>query len=512
MSKIRRALISVYDKTGIIEFCRGLHRLGIEIIATKGTADYLKKNGVSVTNLSELTKFPEILNGRIKSLHHSIFAGILALREKKEHLEQLEKYDIKTIDMVVYNFYPFEEVSKKETKLEKVLENIDIGGPSVVRSAAKNFENVVVITNPEKYSEILEELKEKGDVSKETRLKLAVEAFKLTAKYDWIIQKFLDKTITHSSFPEVLTLTYKKVQDLRYGENPHQSAALYKELEVKRPSIIDAEQIHGKRLSWTNVLDLSTALEFVSEFSEPTVVIIKHTSPCGAACGSNIFDAYEKAYSSDPVSAFGGTVGANRKIDLNTAKSISSAFFDCIIAPDYDDDALEELKKRKFLRILKAGELTKGEQKYLDFVSIRGGLLVQEHNYMPLEKVKVVSKVKPTQQQKESMFFAWKVAKYVKSNAIVLAKGKRTVGIGLGQTSRVDAVRIAIERSRGEAKGSVMASDGFFPFRDSVDEAAKAGIVAIIQPGGSIRDKEVIDAANEHGIAMVFTGIRCFRH
>ncbi|MDI6826444.1 MAG: bifunctional phosphoribosylaminoimidazolecarboxamide formyltransferase/IMP cyclohydrolase [Candidatus Aenigmarchaeota archaeon] len=511
MSKIKRALVSVYDKTGIVEFCRSLHKLGVEIIATGGTTNYLKKNGIPAKNVSELTKFPEILDGRVKSLHPLIFAGILALREKKEHVEQLEKHDIKPIDMVVCNFYPFEEVSKKEIGLGEVLENIDIGGPSMVRSAAKNFENVVVIVNPERYEEVLREIEMKRDVSKETRSKLAAEAFKLTAKYDWMIQKFLEKKYTSTNFPEVLNLTYEKVQDLRYGENPHQMAALYKEFDVKEPCITNAEQIHGKKLSWTNVLDLNCALEFVREFDEPTVVIIKHTSPCGAACGSNIFDAFEKAYSSDPVSAFGGTVGANRKIDSSTAKSMSSVHFDCIIAPDYEDDALEILRKRKFLRILKVEKLMKNSQ-YVDFVSVKGGLLVQEHNSIPIERVKVVTKLKPTQQQMESMLFAWKVSKYVKSNAIVLAKGKRTVGIGLGQTTRVDAVKIAVDRSRGEAKGSVMASDGFFPFRDSIDEAAKAGIVAIIQPGGSIRDKEVIDAADEHGIAMVFTGIRAFRH
>jgi phosphoribosylaminoimidazolecarboxamide formyltransferase/IMP cyclohydrolase len=513
MSKIKRALVSVYDKTGIVEFCRNLHKLGIEIVATGGTTRLLKENKIPVKNVSDVTGFPEILSGRVKTLHPKILGGILALREKEEHVSELKKHDIQPIDMVISNLYPFEKVtSKEDVQLKEALENIDIGGPNMIRAAAKNFENVVIVVDPKDYNVVIKELKENDDVSKKTRSRLAIEAFRYTAKYDWIIHKFLEKSVsTPIEFPELLNLTYKKVQDLRYGENPHQKAAFYREFEIKEPCVTNAEQLHGKGLSWTNVLDLDTALELVKEFDEPAVAIIKHTSPCGAACGSNIFDAFEKAYASDPVSAFGGIIGANRKIDLTTAKRMSSNHFDAIIAPDFDEDALEVLKKRKVLILLKTGRLTR-PTKHLDIVNVVGGLLVQEHDTAQLKDVKVVTKVKPTQKQLDSMMFAWKVVKYVKSNGIVLAKDKRTVAVGIRQTSRVDSVKIAIKRAGDDVKGSIMASDGFFPFRDSIDEAASVGIVAIIQPGGSIRDKEVIDAANEHGIAMVFTGIRCFRH
>jgi phosphoribosylaminoimidazolecarboxamide formyltransferase/IMP cyclohydrolase len=514
MIKVKRAIVSVYDKTGIIEFCRNLRKLGIEIIATGGTARLLKENKVPVKNVSDVTNFPEILNGRVKTLHPKILGGILALREKEEHVSELKKHDIKPIDMVVSNLYPFEKVTSKEgIQLKEALENIDIGGPNMIRAAAKNFENVAVVVDPKDYDTVLKELKEKGDLSKETRSRLAIEAFRHTAKYDWIIHKFLEKGVsTPIEFPEVLNLTYKKLQDLRYGENPHQKAAFYKEFEVKESCVTNAEQLSGKNLSWTNVLDLNSALELVKEFDEPTVSIIKHTSPCGVACGTDIFDAFEKAYSSDPLSAFGGIVGANRKIDLTTAKRMSECHFDAIIAPDFEGDALQILKKRDVLILMNTGKLGYGQVKYLDIVNVVGGLLVQEHDNAPLKDLKTVTKIKPTPKQLDSMMFAWKVVKHVKSNAIVLVKGKRTVGIGMGQTSRVDSVKIAISKAKDEAKGSIMASDGFFPFRDSIDEAAKAGIVAIIQPGGSVRDKEVIDAANQLDIAMVFTGMRCFRH
>jgi len=514
MSKIKRALVSVYDKTGIVEFCKGLRKLDIEIIATGGTTRLLKENKIPVKSVSDVTNFPEILNGRVKTLHPKILGGILALREKEEHVSELKKHDIKPIDMVISNLYPFEKVtSKEDIQLKEALENIDIGGSNMIRAAAKNFENVVVVVDPTDYDIVLKELKESGDLSKKTRSRLAIEAFRHTAKYDWIIHKFLEKSVsTPIEFPEILNLTYKKIRDLRYGENPHQKAAFYKELDVKEPCITNAEELYGKGLSWTNVLDLDTALEIVKEFDEPTVCIIKHTNPCGVACGTNIYDAFEKTYSSDPVSAFGGIIGANRKIDLTTAKRMSSYHFDAIIAPDFDEDALRVLKERKVLILLRTGKLTHGTVKKLDIVSVTGGLLVQQHDSVQLKDVKIVTKTKPTQRQLDSLKFAWKIVKYVKSNGIVLVKEKRTVGIGMGQTNRVDSVKIAIKRAGDDAKGSVMASDGFFPFRDSVDEAAKAGIVAIIQPGGSIRDKEIIDAANEHSIAMVFTGIRAFRH
>ena len=511
---LKRALISVYDKTGIVEFARELNNLGIEVISTGGTAKLLQENGIPVKPVSEVTKSPEMLNGRVKTQHPSILAGILALREKEEHLKELEEHGIKPIDMVIFNFYPFEEVIKKEKPdLKEVLENIDIGGPSTIRAAAKNFENVVVIVNPDRYNRVIEEIKKTGDVSRETRSMLSIEAFKRTAKYDWMIQNFLEKRLNYfTSFPEAISLEYKKIMDLRYGENPHQRAALYKYMNTDETTVINSEQLAGKKLSWTNILDLSTALELVKEFEEPTVTIIKHTSPCGAACGSTLFDAYEKAYASDPISAYGGIVGINRKVDLDTAKSMAPAHFDCIIAPDFDDAAVEHLKQRKALRLLKTGPFSEVKRNHIDMTKVAGGLMIQEHNVANPNDLKVVTEVKPTPEQMDSLLFAWKVVKYVKSNGIVLAKGRRTVGIGLGQTSRVEAVKTAIYKSKGEAKGSVMASDGFFPFRDSIEKAAEAGIIAIIEPGGSKRDQEVINAANEYKMPMVFTGIRCFRH
>ena len=511
---LKSALISVYDKTGIVEFARELDSLGIEIISTGGTANLLQKYGIPVKTVSDVTKFPEILDGRVKTQHPSILGGILALRNKEEHMKELEEHDIKPIDIVVFNFYPFEEVVKKKgADLEEVLENIDIGGPSTIRAAAKNFEDVVVIVNPERYNQVIEEIKNKGDLSRETRSMLAVEAFKQTAKYDWVIQNFLEKRLNYfTNFPMTLNLKYEKLMDLRYGENPHQRAALYKLMNSNETTIIDSEQLSGKKLSWTNILDLNTALELVKEFEEPAATIIKHTSPCGAACGSNPFDAYEKAYASDPMSAYGGVVGINRRVDLDTAKRMSTAHFDCIIAPDFDDAALKLLKERASLRLLKTGPFSNIRKNHIDIVKVTGCLMIQEHNTADVNDLKIVTDIKPTDEQIDSLLFAWKVVKYVKSNGIVLVKGKRTVGIGLGQTSRVDAIRNAIARAGQESKGSLMASDGFLPFRDNVDEAAKAGIIGIIQPGGSKRDQEVIDAANEYKISMMFTGIRAFRH
>jgi len=514
MAKIKRALVSVYDKTGIIEFCRNLHKLGIEIIATGGTTRLLKENKIPVKNVSDVTHFPEILNGRVKTLHPKILGGILALREKQEHVNELKKHDITPIDMVVSNLYPFEKVtSKEDIQMKDALENIDIGGPNMIRAAAKNFENVVVVVDPKDYDAVIRELREKGNVSKEIRSRLAIEAFRHTSKYDWIIHKFLEKSVSEpTEFPEMLNLTYQKIQDLRYGENPHQKAAFYRESDIKESCVTNAEKLSGKELSWTNVLDLNSALELVKEFDEPAIAIIKHTGPCGVACGKDIFDAFEQAYSSDPLSAFGGIVGANRKIDLTTAKRMSEYHFDAIIAPDFEGGALEILKKRNVLILMKTGKLNRSHIKHFDITSVIGGLMVQEHDSCPVKDAMIVTEVQPSPKQMDSMMFAWKVVKHVKSNAIVLVKGKRTLGIGMGQTSRVDSVKIAIRKAGDEAKGSVMASDGFFPFKDSVDEAAKAGVVAIIQPGGSVKDKEVISAANEHGIAMVFTGMRCFRH
>jgi phosphoribosylaminoimidazolecarboxamide formyltransferase/IMP cyclohydrolase len=513
MRKIKRALISVWDKTGLIDFSRGLNKLGIEIIATGGTKKKLKDAGIPVIPVSDIIDFPEILGGRVKSMHPVIQAGLLALRDNKQHMEQLKKHNIKPIDMVVSNLYPFSEVIKKDkVKLKEVLDFIDIGGPTMIRAAAKNYKHVVVITNPGQYDKVLEKLK-KGDLNEKTRIKLAVEAFRLTAEYDARIDEFLQKHVGVETLPDVFSIKFKKTQDLRYGENPHQKGALYTGFTTKGPSVANAKQLHGKKMSYLNYLDANAAFELVKEFKEPTVAVIKHTSPCGLGCGKTVLEAFEKAYSSDPISAFGGVVSCNRKIDVVTAKRISEIFFHVLIAPGYEKGALEFLKKRKNLRILETGDLL-SKPNYYTIARIEGGLLVQDHdNYVVTEKdLKVVTEKKPTKEEIETMLFAWKAVKYVKSNGIVLSKDKKTYGAGLGQTSRVGAVKIAIEQAGDDAKGCVMASDAFFPFRDAIDEAAKAGIIAIIQPGGSIRDKEVIDAANEHGIAMVFTGIRVFRH
>ena len=512
MSKIKCALISVWDKEGIVDFARGLNKLGIEIIATGGTTKKLKDAGIPAIPVSDIIDFPEILGGRVKSMHPVIQAGILALRDNKKHMEQLKKHNIKPIDMVVSNLYPFSEVIKKKTDLKEVLEFIDIGGPSMIRAAAKNFKYVVVVTNPKQYDKVLDELK-KGDVSKETRAKLAIEAFKLTAEYDATIDEFLQKHIGIEAFPDVFNLKFKKTQDLRYGENPHQQGALYKEFTVKEPCVATAKQLQGKKMSYLNYMDANAAFELVKEFKEPTVAVIKHTSPCGVGCGKNVLEAFEKAYAADPVSAFGGVVSCNRNIDVKTAKRISEIFFDVLVAPGYEKEALEFLKKRENLRVLETGNSHSTPKKY-DITKVDGGLLVQDYdNLVITEKdLKFVTKKKPTKEQIEAMLFAWKIVKYVKSNGIVLAKDKQTLGIGLGQTSRVGAVEIAIKQAKSKAEGCVMASDGFFPFRDAIDVAAKAGIVAVIEPGGSIKDKEVIDAADEHGIAMVFTGVRAFKH
>ena len=512
MAKVRRALISVWDKRGLIDFARGLNKLGIEIIATGGTTKKLKNAGIPAVPVSDVIDFPEILEGRVKSMHPVIQAGILALRDNKEHMEQLKKHKIKPIDMVVSNLYPFSEIIKKKTDLKEVLEFIDVGGPTMIRAAAKNFKHVVVVTNPDQYDRVLEELK-KGGVSEKTRVELAIQAFKLTAEYDATIDEFLQKHVGIKAFPDVFSLKFKKTQDLRYGENPHQEGALYKEFTVKEPCVAIAKQLHGKKMSYLNYMDANAAFELVKEFDEPTVAVIKHTSPCGVGCGKTVLEAFEKAYAADPISAFGGVVSCNRKIDVKAAKKISGIFFDVLIAPGYEKGALEFLKKRKNLRVLETGDSLATPKNY-DFTKVSGGLIVQDYDNLVLNEkdLKFVTKKKPTKEEVEAMLFAWKIVKYVKSNGIVLSKNKQTLGIGLGQTSRVGAVEIAIKQAGDKAKGCVMASDGFFPFRDAIDVAAKAGIVGIIQPGGSIRDKELIDAANEHGIAMVFTGVRAFKH
>ncbi len=538
MAKIERALISVSDKSGIVDFAKGLAEFGVEILSTGGTAKLLKDSGIGVKLVSDYTGFPEMLDGRVKTLHPKIHAGLLARRDNREHMDELKKHDILPIDMVVVNLYPFQEtISKPDVKLEDAVENIDIGGPTMLRSAAKNYDAVAVIVNPDRYPEILKELKEKGgELSQEMRQNLVVEVFSHTAGYDTAISGYLSGTFRKEfEFPEVLNLSLTKAQELRYGENPHQKACFYKD-PLGRNSM---KQLHGKELSFNNFLDIDSAFAICSDFEKPSAVVIKHTNPCGAASAETLSNAYSQALACDPVSAFGSIVGLNREVDEKTAKEINSAsFVEAVVAPGFTEAALEILKGKKNIRLItlnlplspftKGGvgdlgrgiaaerieEGSKGSFTELDFKKIQGGMLLQEKDMRQVEaeKCQVVSERKPAEDEFNSLIFAWKVVKHVKSNAIVLVHGTRTVGIGAGQMSRVDSVKIASRKAGELAKGSVMASDAFFPFPDAIDESAKAGVKAIIQPGGSLKDKEVIEAVNKHGIAMVFTGMRHFKH
>lgn len=513
---IKRALISVSDKAGIVEFAQELEKLGIEIISTGGTYKTLAEAGIRVTNISDITGFPECLDGRVKTLHPNIHAGILAIRNNIEHMNKLKELNIQPIDMVVINLYPFKRtISKEEVKLEEAIENIDIGGPAMIRAAAKNYQDVVVIVDPRDYTTVLEELKLKGNVSKETRFKLAWKVFEHTSHYDTLIASYLRRIAGGEQFPPTFTITFEKVQDMRYGENPHQKAAFYKEIGCIKGVLPSAIQLHGKDLSFNNINDTNGALELLKEFDEPTVVAVKHTNPCGVGNGSTIYEAYMKAYECDPVSIFGGIIAANREIDKRTAEEINKIFIEIIIAPSFSKEALEILKSKKNIRILQLEEILKKQTSdNLDFKKVNGGLLVQEADNLLIdfENMKIVTKKQPSQDQIEDLIFAWKVVKHVKSNAIVVAKNKQTLGIGSGQVNRVWATQNAVERAGERARGAVLASDAFFPFADNVEVAAKAGISAIIQPGGSIKDQDSIDACDRYGIAMVFTGIRHFKH
>jgi phosphoribosylaminoimidazolecarboxamide formyltransferase / IMP cyclohydrolase len=510
---MRRALISVSDKTGILEFAQGLQELGVEIISTGGTAKLLAEQGVKVTGISEVTGFPEILDGRVKTLHPNIHSGLLAIRDKEEHIKQIEELGIQPIDLVIVNLYPFREtIAKPNVTYEDAIENIDIGGPTMLRSAAKNHAFVTVVVDALDYPIILNEMKN-GDVTIETKRRLAAKVFRHTAAYDSLISNYLTKQ-TGEEWPDQFTVTFEKAQDLRYGENPHQNAAFYRNPLAKSGTLSMAEQLHGKELSYNNINDANAALKLVKEFDQPAVVAVKHTNPCGVGIGNTIFDAYQKAYESDPVSIFGGIIAANRKIDRPTAERMKEIFLEIIMAPDFDEEALEVLKEKKNLRLLRVGELKMESRPELLLSSVSGGVLVQEEDVKQIssEDLRVVTERKPTEEEVEQLLFAWKVVKHVKSNAIVLTKDFQTIGVGAGQMNRVGSAKIAIEQSGDKAAGSFLASDAFFPMSDTVEEAAKAGITAIIQPGGSIRDEESIEAANKHGIAMVFTGIRHFKH
>jgi len=515
--KIQRALVSVYDKHGIVEFVKALTEMKIEIISTGGTARLLHDNGIPCKAVSEVTGAPEILDGRVKTLHPKIHGAILAKRDNSDHIKQLAEHGIEPIDMIVINLYPFAEViQRSDTTLDIALENIDIGGPTMIRAAAKNFKDVVVVTSPDQYNFILEELtKNNGDLSLETRKRLAVEAFRKTHIYDGIIKNYLT-SIEEETYPKNFIISLEKVQDLRYGENPHQSAAFYRELGSLNSGITELKQLHGKALSFNNIMDLDAVVRMVKSFDDPCSVIVKHSNPCGVGIGEDVFSAFKKAFATDSVSAFGGIFGFNRTIDLKIAEELRKIFIEVIVAPDFDDQALQLLTKKKNIRLLKL-DISLEEKTELNYKRVAGGFLVQDEDLIDLDesKLQVVSRRKPTTDEMNAMKFAWKVVKWVKSNAIVFALKDRTIGIGAGQMSRVDSSQFAMEKAKNAGlslEGTVVASDAFFPFRDGVDVAAEAGATAIIQPGGSVRDEEVIQAANEHNMAMVFTAIRHFRH
>lgn len=508
------ALLSVSDKTGLVDFAKGLVEAGFTIISTGGTKKALADAGVPVKSVSDITGFPEILDGRVKTLHPKIHGGILARRDLEEHQKQMTEHGIGSIELVAVNLYPFAQtVAKADVTLETAIENIDIGGPTMVRSAAKNFKHVAVVVNPARYNTILEELQQAGSLSDATRFSLAVEAFSHTAEYDAMISGWLYKKVENAPlFAETLVLPYTKVQDLRYGENPQQKAAFYREPNAATGTVADAKQLHGKELSFNNINDLNAAWELVQEFTEPAAVAVKHANPCGVAIATSVYNAYELAYDADPVSIFGGIVAVNRKLDVKTAEKMSEIFLEVIIAPEYEEEALAVLTKKKDVRVLQAQLPQKREA--FDVKKVSGGLLVQEldNNMVHSAGWGAVTNEKPNLQQMQDMMFGMKVVKHIKSNAIVLVKNGQTIGIGAGQMNRVGAAKIAIEQAGAKAEGSVLASDAFFPFRDTVDAAAKAGVKAIVQPGGSLKDQESTQACNELGITMMMTGVRYFKH
>ncbi|HHU18170.1 MAG TPA: bifunctional phosphoribosylaminoimidazolecarboxamide formyltransferase/IMP cyclohydrolase [Clostridiales bacterium] len=510
-----RALISVSDKTGVLEFAQELKKLGVSIISTGGTAAKLQEAGIDVIGISEVTNFPECLNGRVKTLHPAVHGGILAMRDNPDHMKQLKDLNIETIDLVVINLYPFKEtILKPSVTLEEAIENIDIGGPTMLRSAAKNHKDVVVVCDPKDYDSVINEIKEKGEVSYATKYKLALKVFQHTAAYDAMIADYLRREIG-GELPDNLTLTFEKVQDLRYGENPHQKAYYYKEIKSYPGALVNAVQLHGKELSFNNINDTNGALQALQEFEEPTVVAVKHANPCGVGTGQDIYEAYIKAYNADPVSIFGGIVAANRPIDERTAEEINKIFVEIVIAPDFTEEAIAVLTQKKNIRLLKLEDiLAKIPSDAFDLKKINGGILVQEidHDLYNDTDIKVVTDRRPTEREMEDMRFAMKVVKHIKSNGIVIAKQGKTIGIGPGQVNRIWAVENSIKQATDNTEGAVLASDAFFPFDDCVTAAAKAGITAIIQPGGSIRDEDSIKKANELGIAMVFTGVRHFKH
>jgi phosphoribosylaminoimidazolecarboxamide formyltransferase/IMP cyclohydrolase len=518
MAKIQRAILSVTDKTGLVDFAHKLSGMGVELISTGGTAKLLRDAGVPVKDISDLTGFPEMLDGRVKTLHPKVHGGILHRRENPVHRSAVAEHGIQPIDMVVVNLYAFEKTAaKKGVPFEDLVENIDIGGPSMIRSAAKNFQDVAVVTSPADYGELADEMaKSGGELSSATKWQLAQKAFATTAAYDTAIASTLERVSSNghfelkpaNAFPANLRMSFQKVMDLRYGENPHQKAAMYS--DGSGSGVANGKQLQGKELSYNNIVDLQAAWDLAQEFEEPVVAIIKHTNPCGTAIGKTLLEAYKKALECDPVSAFGGVIGVNRVIDGATAEEMAKLFLEVIAAPGFDEEAQAKFATKKNLRLV---QVVPSDQQWT-LKNVSGGMLVQDADIRPLTDadLKVVTKRAPTAEEKRALLFGWKVCKHVKSNAILYVRDGQTVGVGAGQMSRVDSCKIGAMKAQLPLKGTVAASDAFFPFPDGVEEIAKAGSTAIIQPGGSVRDQEVIEAADRHGMAMIFTGVRHFRH
>ncbi len=517
MSKIQRAILSVTDKSGLVEFARKLAGMKIELVSTGGTAKLLRDSGIAVKDISELTGFPEMLDGRVKTLHPKVHGGILHRRDNSAHRAAVAEHGIPAIDMVVVNLYAFEKTAARPgVHFEELIENIDIGGPSMIRSAAKNFQDVAVVTSPADYDAIASELARTGGLCKETKWRLAQKAFATTAAYDSAIASTLERVHLNgafelqpaTTFPQTLRLRFEKTMDLRYGENPHQKAAMY--VDGSGTGVANARQLQGKELSYNNIVDLQAAWDLAQEFDEPVCAIIKHTNPCGTATGKTLAEAYVRGLECDPVSAFGGVIGVNRPVDAAAASEMAKLFLEVIAAPAFDPAAKQIFASKKNLRLV---EVSAGEQNWV-LKNVSGGILVQDADRHQLAEsdLKVVTKREPTREEKRALLFAWKVCKHVKSNAIVYARDGQTVGVGAGQMSRVDSAKIGAMKAQLPLKGTVAASDAFFPFPDSVEEIARAGATAIIQPGGSVRDAEVIEAANRLGLAMVVTGVRHFRH
>jgi phosphoribosylaminoimidazolecarboxamide formyltransferase/IMP cyclohydrolase len=521
---VKRALVSVYRKEGVVELARGLVTRGFEIVSTGGTAAELEQAGVAVTSASRATGFPEILDGRVKTLHPALHGGILARRDDAGHLAALEQHGIPPIDVVVVNLYPFEEKVAKGCSFEEAVENVDVGGPTMVRAAAKNFRHVAVVVDPADYGLLLEQLDRPEGIDAATRLYFAQKAFRHTGRYEAAIAGYFSQVEVHEggylpaetdeTFPYRLNLSFEKVQDLRYGENPHQRAAFYADLGSTLFSVAAARKMQGKELSFNNILDLDAAWRLATEIEEPACVIVKHTNPCGTGVGKSLLEAYERAWSCDPTSAFGGVIAFNEKLNAATARKLTAQFVEAVIAPGFEKAALEALVKKTNLRVMSMDTTAIHKVSGFDLRRVMGGLLAQQWDLHRLERERcdVVTKRAPSEEEWQALLFAWTVVKHVKSNAIVYANAVQTLGVGAGQMSRVDAARFAAQKALLPLSGSVVASDAFFPFRDGIDEIARAGATAIVQPGGSVRDEETIAAADEHGLAMVFTGVRHFRH